>query len=94
MSNGYANPSEKKPKKEKFDFEKMKLAATHKDAEVRKSVFIEYFERFNEFPSYLFDNEQSTDGRLQSTIEDLLKDPSISKEMRSGVEMLQRRLPS
>lgn len=94
MSNGYANSSDKKPKKEKFDFEKMKLAATHKDPEVRKRTFIEYFERFNEFPSYLFDNEHGTDGLLLSTIDDLLKDPSISKEMRAGVEMLQRRLPS
>lgn len=79
--------------REKFDFEKMKHAATHADAQVRKRTFIDYFERFAEFPSYLFENnEHGLDARLSHTIEDLLRDPEISKELRSGIELLQRRL--
>lgn len=78
--------------REKFDFEKMKHDATHTDAGVRKRIFIDYFERFAEFPSYLFENDHGIDERLSHTIEDLLRDPEISKEMRSGIELLQRRL--
>lgn len=78
--------------REKFDFEKMKHAATHADAQVRKRTFIDYFERFAEFPSYLFENEHGLDERLSRTIDDLLHDPEVSKELRSGIELLQRRL--
>jgi hypothetical protein len=85
---------EAKPKKEKFDFEKMKAAATHPDSSVRKQTFVEYFERFGEFPSYLFDNESHIDDRLLATIDDLMKDPEISKDLRAGIETLMRRLPS
>ena len=86
--------AEKKPKPEKFDFEKMKLTAMHESSIVRKQSFIEYFERFEEFPSYLFDNEHRVDNRLKETIDDILKDPEITKEMRAGIDTLLRRLPS
>ena len=86
--------TEKKPKQEKFDFEKMKSAATHENPAVRKKVFIEYFERFEEFPSYLFDNEAKIDERLFETIQDLLNDPETPKKMLKGIEALKDRLPS
>lgn len=81
------------PKKEKFDFEKMKAAATSDDPAVRKAEFIEYFERFNEFPSFLFDNEHSLDPRLAATMQDLSADESSSKALLEGVRALQYRLP-
>lgn len=84
--------AEKKPKAEKFDFEKMKGAATHEDSKVRKQTFIEYFERFSEFPSYLFDNDHELDSRLRRTIDDLLADPATSREIRQGIDLLLRRL--
>lgn len=83
---------EKQPKQEKFDFEKMKFAATSTDAVVRKQVFVEYFERFQEFPSYLFENEPRIDNRLAETIHDLRNDPETSKEMQKGIEVLIARL--
>lgn len=85
---------EEKAKREKFDFEKMKLAATHKDAVVRKKIFIEYFERFGEFPSYLFDNEVKVNEQLSETMADILKDPETTEAMRKGVQALLQRLPS
>lgn len=88
------NPSDNKPKLEKFDFEKMKLAALHKDSYVRKKIFIEYFQRFAEFPSYLFDNEQQIDSRLLQTIEDIKGDPEVTKEIRLGIDALMHRLQS
>jgi hypothetical protein len=81
------------PKPEKFDFEKMKAAATHEDPMLRKEAFIEYFERFSEFPSYLFDNEQAIDSRLAKTIQDLTDDPETTREMRKGIDALTERLP-
>jgi len=90
----FGSRKEKKPKAEKFDFEKMKLAATHEDNLVRKQTFIEYFERFAEFPSYLFDNEGCVDNRLRRTIDDLLADPDTTRELRNGLDLLLRRLPS
>lgn len=86
--------TDKKQKRQKFDYETMKLAATHADAAIRKRTFIEYFERFAEFPSYLFDNENAIDSRLRETIDDLLRDPESSKELRSGIELLLHRLPA
>lgn len=86
--------SEQKPKPEKFNFEEMKVAATHRDASIRKKTFIEYFERFEEFPSYLFDTEPRVDDRLLQTIDDLLKDPDTTKALRAGLDTLLRRLPS
>lgn len=81
-------------KKTKFDFEELKAAATSLNAQLRKKVFEEYFERFEEFPSYLFDNENGIDSRLQETIKDLESDPETSKTMRKGIETLMLRLPS
>ncbi|MBI4093449.1 hypothetical protein HY417_00640 [Candidatus Kaiserbacteria bacterium] len=72
----------------------MKAAATHKDPAVRKRAFIDYFERFAEFPSYLFDNEVKIDDRLFETMQDLLKDSETTKEMHKGIEALLGRLPS
>ena len=94
MGKSFTSQLGKKPKPEKFNFEKMKEAATSEDSAVRKASFIEYFERFSEFPSYLFDNEHETDIRLLKTIQDLLNDPDITKELRRGIDLLIRRLPS
>jgi len=80
-------------KREKFDFEKMKLAATHENTAIRKQSFIEYFERFSEFPSYLFDNEECIDARLRETINDLLQDAETTREIRKGIDTLLQRLP-
>ena len=82
------------PKREKFDYETMKAAAGSDDPAVRKQAFIEYFERFEEFPSYLFDNEPKIDDRLLQTIQDLLKDPETTKAMHKGISALMERLPS
>ena len=83
---------DKQPKQEKFDFEKMKSAATSPDPVVRKQIFVEYFTRFQEFPSYLFDNEPRIDERLFETIHDLRADPDTPKEMLRGIEILIDRL--
>ena len=72
----------------------MKARAISTDSEVRKNVFIEYFDRFGEFPSYLFDNENGIDGLLSQTIEDLQKDPAITIAMKKGIDLLLGRLPS
>lgn len=83
----------KSQKREKFDFEKMKAAATSEDAAIRKAEFIEYFERFNEFPSFLFDNAQNLDPRLAATMQDLSIDENSSKALLEGVKALHYRLP-
>ena len=86
------NP-EPAPKKEKYNFEKMKAAATSDNPAVRKVAFVEYFERFNEFPSFLFDNEQKIDPRLATTVQDLASDEDSSKALLAGVTALLNRLP-
>lgn len=86
MANG-----EKKPK---FNFEELKEAATSANAQTRKRVFEEYFEQFEEFPSYLFDNTNGVDNRLSETIRDLQNDPETSKTMHKGIAALMQRLPS
>ena len=88
-----ARQKEKKPKEEKFDFERMKREAANDSPHVRKQAFLEYFARFEEFPSYLFDIEPQVDARLLQTINDLLQDPDTPKTVRNGVELLMRRLP-
>jgi len=93
MLKRYGGVEEKVARPEKFNFEKMKEAATHEDSAIRKQSFIEYFERFGEFPSYLFDNEDYIDGRLKRTINDLLEDPETAKDIRTGIEKLLQRLP-
>lgn len=72
----------------------MKAAASSNDRAHRKQAFIEYFERFNEFPSYLFDNTAKIDDRLLETMQDLMKDTEISKDMLKGIDALMERLPS
>ncbi len=84
--------TEKKPKREKFDFEMMKAAAMDKEPSVRKQAFIEYYERFEEFPSFLFDNASGIDALLRRTIDDLIEDPATTKEVRKGVDALLQRL--
>lgn len=81
-------------KKPKFDFEELKAAATSLNAKLRKKVFEEYFERFEEFPSYLFDNSNGIDEKLSETIRDIESDPETSKTMHKGIETLMLRLPS
>ncbi len=78
----------------KFNFEELKAAATSLNAKIRKKVFEEYFERFEEFPSYLFDNTNGIDSRLSETIQDLQSDPETSKTMLKGIATLMQRLPS
>jgi len=84
---------EPKVKQPKFDFEKMKLAATSKDPETRKEMFKEYFERFEEFPSYLFDNKEKINDLLLQTIQDIKKDPETPEKMHKGIALLLERLP-
>lgn len=85
---------QKTVKPPKFNFEDMKAAATSPDPAVRKKVFTEYFERFEEFPSYLFDSTHSIDPQLYQTIQDIQKDPATTKSMHKGIETLMQRLPS
>lgn len=87
------NMNEKKEKRAKFNFVSMKARATHDNAAVRKQVFIEYFEQFREFPSYLFDNETNMDALLYETMQDLRKDPETTKVLLDGVDALMHRLP-
>ncbi len=77
----------------KFNFQAMKAEAASDDPKIRKQAFIEYFERFNEFPSFLFDNERAIDSRLYTTMQDLVADNETTAEMRRGVDALLTRLP-
>ncbi len=70
----------------------MKLAAMSDDPAIRKEVFFEYFERFGEFPSFLFDTEQGVDARLIETMTDLKSDLTVSDAMRKGIERLMERV--
>ena len=83
-----------KEKKAKFNYEAMKAEAGSKDPAIRKQAFIEYFERFGEFPSFLFDNERKIDASLYETMQDLINDKETSQEMRIGIDALLNRLPS
>jgi len=78
---------------EKFNFERLKAGATSPNAQVRKATFKDYFERFQEFPSYLFDNSATIDALLFQTIQDLENDPETTAAMRKGIEVLMMRLP-
>ncbi len=84
----------KKAAKPKFNFADLKAAATHEDIHVRAKAFAEYFSMFNEFPSYLYDNSAGIDETLLRTVEQLRDDPTSTKEMRAGIELLLNRLPS
>jgi|GEM_PF-2318925 len=81
-----------KKKLQKFDFEKMKSEALSPDIAVRKAAFLEYFERFAEFPSYLFDNEENIDECFLSTILEIEKDPDAPKPVLQGITALRIRL--
>ncbi len=84
----------KEPKQAKFNFEELKAGATSPNPTIRKKTFQEYFERFEEFPSYLFDNSERIDSRLFQTIQELMKDPETSKTMQKAITILMQRLPS
>jgi hypothetical protein len=86
--------TQKPPKPEKFNFEILKAEATSENRDVRKKIFKDYFERFEEFPSYLFDNSDKIDSRLSETIQDLTNDPETTKAMHKGIAVLMMRLPS
>jgi len=81
-------------KKAKFNFEELKTAATSENPGLRKKVFQEYFEQFEEFPSYLFDNTDSIDSKLSETIRDIENDPETPEKMRKGIVMMLNRLPA
>jgi len=85
---------QKAPKLEKFNFEILKAEATSENPVIRKRTFIEYFERFEEFPSYLFDNSEKIDRKLSETIKDLQSDPETTKTMHKGIVTLMLRLPA
>jgi len=85
---------QKAEKKPKFNFEELRVAATSLNRAIRKKVFQEYFEMFEEFPSYLFDNSSGVDARLSETIKDIEGDPETSKAMHKGLAVLMQRLPS
>ncbi|HEY4514162.1 MAG TPA: hypothetical protein VJH69_02450 [Candidatus Paceibacterota bacterium] len=84
----------KAEKKVKFNFAELKAAATNENPHIRKRVFEEYFEQFEEFPSYLFDNIDSIDKKLSETVSDLENDPDTSAKMRKGIALMLNRLPS
>jgi len=90
----YNERIKREPQKSKFDFEELKAGAMSPDPRTRKDVFKEYFERFEEFPSYLFDNSERIDSRLSDTIEDLKNDPETTTIMQKGIATLMQRLPS
>ncbi len=70
----------------------MKVAATSENPKIRKQTFVEYFERFSEFPSYLFDNSEGIDCHLLETIHDMQADPLMTKELQGGIALLLQRL--
>lgn len=87
---------QKEPKERvaKFNFEELKAGAMSAHPEIRKNTFKEYFERFQEFPSYLFDNENGIDALLSRTIQDLATDPETPANMKKGIAALLERLPA
>jgi len=87
------NKSLKDSKLGKFNFEIMKASAASSDAATRKLAFIEYYERFSEFPSFLFDNEKAIDASLYETMQGLIRDVDTSPEMRRAIDALLARLP-
>lgn len=83
-----------KPQVKKYSFAETKILATSPHRDVRKAVFLEYFERFSEFPSYLFDNEREIHIDLWLTAQDILADRDSSKEVCKGIEQMINRLPT
>lgn len=91
--NSGASNGVKTPKQPKFNFEELKAGATSENPAVRKKTFQEYWERFEEFPSYLFETTGTVDSRLLQTIQDLKNDPETSRLMQKGIAALMQRLP-
>ena len=85
---------QKSAKKPRFSYEELRIAATSLNAKIRKKMFEDYFEMFEEFPSYLFDNSNGIDRLLSETIKDIENEPSTSEKMRKGITVLLQRLPS
>ena len=85
---------QKATKQAKFNFEELKAGATSPNKAIRKRCFKDYFERFEEFPSYLFDNSEKIDSLLYETIQDLTNDPETTTAMQKGIASLMMRLPS
>ena len=85
---------QKSAKKPRFSYEELRIAATSLNAKIRKKMFEDYFEMFEEFPSYLFDNSNGIDRLLSETIQDIENDPSTSEKMRKGITVLLQRIPS
>jgi len=83
----------KNEKKPKFNFAELKAGATSANPSIRKKTFQEYFEKFQEFPSYLFDNSNGVDAILLKTIQDLEKDPDTTEAMQKGLVLLLERVP-
>lgn len=84
----------KKEKQPKFSFDELRAGATSHNPAVRKKTFQAYFERFQEFPSYLFDNSNGIDSVLSQTIQDLEKDPETTEAMQKGIALLKERVPT
>ena len=82
------------PTPKKFEYERLRRLATSEDRAVRKESFLEYFEQFHEFPSFLFDNEQEIHADLWQTMQDIQADRALSKDIKKGVEQLLNRVPS
>lgn len=87
------SPAPQSGKRKRFDYERTKAEGTSPKREVRKKLFLDYFNDFKELPSFLFDNEAGIDPQLMETIQDLLDDPGTTKEMRDGIDALLRRMP-
>jgi len=79
-------------KKVKFSFEELRTNGLHPNSKTRKKAFVEYFEMFEEFPSFLFDNLNGIDKLLSETIDDIQKDPETPQKMQKGIEALLERL--
>jgi len=84
---------QKTEKRSKFNFEELKAGAMSESADVRKKIFQEYFDRFEELPSYLFDNSETIDDRLLRTIQDFKNDPETTQRLHKAIDMLMQRLP-
>ena len=91
---GYNAPMADSDKKAKFNFDELKSNATSADITVRKRAFVDYFERFDEFPSYLFDNSNGIDAQLYETIKAVQRDPETNDKIQKGLQLLLDRLPA
>jgi hypothetical protein len=86
--------TQRDPKKSKYNFEELKAGATSPDVETRAAAFRDYFERFEEYPSFLFDNERQLDPRLAETVQYMQSHGETSEKMLQGLKLMLDRLPS